>query len=258
MVELRKRKTQETDTPLPPAKKSSVAKSTSAGKKDAASANGPASTPKVESGSSIDLSDFGGEIQTQEGVDITLKSLVDESKNGVVLFTYPKASTPGCTTQACLFRDEYTSLTSTGFSIYGLSTDSPKSNTNFKSKQNLPYTLLCDPAATLIKAIGFKKVPSGTTRGVFVIDKDGKVTAVSAGGPAATVDVVRKLIEAQAGGTKNVETIASNDELETNGVGDKSNAKDAEQHNADGDEVIAEVAAEVADTSEKLDEGANE
>ena len=59
--------------------------------------------------------------------------------------------------------------------------DSPKSNTNFKSKQNLPYTLLCDPAATLIKAIGMKKTPSGTIRGVFVVGKDGKVNAVSPG-----------------------------------------------------------------------------
>ncbi len=85
------------------------------------------------------------------------------------------------TTQACLFRDEYTSLTATGFSIYGLSTDSPKSNTTFKTKQNLPYALLCDPKATLIAAIGMKKSPSGTTRGVFVVDKSGKVEAVGPG-----------------------------------------------------------------------------
>lgn len=145
---------------------------------------------------------------------------MDESKSGIVLFTYPKASTPGCrhstvlefgllyrfhvlhlaacdfrnetfdiliqftslgTTQACLFRDDFTPLTATGYSIYGLSTDSPKSNTTFKTKQSLPYTLLCDPAATLINAIGMKKAPSGTTRGVFVVNKDGKVEAVSPG-----------------------------------------------------------------------------
>ena len=85
------------------------------------------------------------------------------------------------TTQACMFRDEFDDLTATGYSIYGLSNDSPKSNSNFKSKQKLPFTLLCDPAAKLIKAIGMKKTPSGTIRGVFVVDKEGKVEAVSPG-----------------------------------------------------------------------------
>ena len=85
------------------------------------------------------------------------------------------------TTQACLFRDEFEKLTTTGYAIYGLSTDSPKSNTTFRTKHNLPYTLLCDPAANLISAIGMKKAPSGTIRGVFVVNKDGKVEAISPG-----------------------------------------------------------------------------
>lgn len=80
-----------------------------------------------------------------------------------------------------MFRDEFSPLTATGFAIYGLSTDSPKANTNFKSKQNLPYTLLCDPKATLIAAIGFKKAPNSTIRGVFVVDKEGNVKATSPG-----------------------------------------------------------------------------
>lgn len=72
-------------------------------------------------------------------------------------------------------------MTGTGFSIYGLSTDSTKSNTTFKTKQHLPYTLLCDHSATLIAAIGMKKAPKGTTRGVFVVSKDGKILAAEAG-----------------------------------------------------------------------------
>lgn len=51
----------------------------------------------------------------------------------------------------------------------------------FKTKQNLPYNLLCDPATTLIAAIGMKKAPRGTTRGVFVVGKDGQVEAAEAG-----------------------------------------------------------------------------
>ncbi|KJZ76842.1 hypothetical protein HIM_03719 [Hirsutella minnesotensis 3608] len=152
-------------------------------------------TDKVAVGDVIDLDGFGAEIQTNTGDKTTLKKLLDDSKSGVVLFTYPKASTPGCTNQACLFRDSYESLTADGLAIYGLSTDSPKANTTFKEKQNLPYPLLCDPQATLIAAIGFKKSPKGTQRGVFAVDKEGKVLVAEPGGPAATVERIKALVE---------------------------------------------------------------
>lgn len=122
-----------------------------------------------------------------------------------------------------MFRDQYAPLTATGLSIFGLSTDSPKANTTFKEKQNLPYPLLCDPNATLIGAIGLKKAPKGTTRGVFVVTKDGEVLAAEPGGPPATVDVVKAVV-GKMGGTAT-----------------KSDSKTA----AD--------AAEVADTAAKLD-----
>ncbi|CAO2658721.1 Nn.00g064440.m01.CDS01 [Neocucurbitaria sp. VM-36] len=194
--------------------------------------NGAAATaggaPKV--GDTIDLTSFGGEVETNDGKKTTFAKLVEESKGGVVLFTYPKASTPGCTTQVCLFRDSYTPLTATGYSIYGLSNDSPKANTTFKTKQNLPYTLLCDPAQTLISAIGLKKAPKGTTRGVFVVDKSGKVLASEPGGPAATVEVVRKLVGGNAEGVPT--------------AGDVKKQEDKE---------IAKTADEVADTAAKVD-----
>jgi thioredoxin-dependent peroxiredoxin len=103
------------------------------------------------------------------------------------------------TTQACLFRDAYEPLTNTGLSIYGLSSDSPKANTTFKTKQKLPYPLLCDPSFSLIKAIGMSKEPKGTKRGVFVIGKDGKVLACEGGGPQATVDVVKTVVDEMGG-----------------------------------------------------------
>lgn len=93
-----------------------------------------------------------------------------------------------------MFRDKYEPFTEGGLAIYGLSTDSPKANTTFKEKQKLPYPLLCDPGATLIGAIGFKKAPKGTTRGVFAVDKAGKVLLAEAGGPAATVEAVQQLV----------------------------------------------------------------
>jgi peroxiredoxin Q/BCP len=134
------------------------------------------------------------------------------------------------TTQVCLFRDSYEPLTATGYSIYGLSNDSPKANTTFKTKQKLPYTLLCDPAQTLISAIGLKKAPKGTQRGVFVVDKSGEVLAAEPGGPAATVEVVRKLVGGNAEG------------VPTKGAVKKSEDKEA-----------AKTADEVADTAEKMD-----
>ncbi|KAI0393335.1 thioredoxin-like protein [Xylariaceae sp. FL0594] len=206
-VELRKRKAPApVPAPEPPAKKQSkVAKTTAKVKAAVQSAaakavdtNGSAKPAKPVVGDVIPLDGFGGEIETNEGVKTTLKALVDESKAGVVLFTYPRASTPGCTNQACLFRDSYTDLTKEGLAIYGLSTDSPKANTTFKTKQNLPYPLLCDPGATLIGAIGLKKAPKGTTRGVFVIDKAGKVLLSQPGSPAGTVDAVKQLVAASA------------------------------------------------------------
>ncbi|KAL6707198.1 thioredoxin peroxidase dot5 [Coniothyrium glycines] len=255
-VELRKRK-DAPPAPAPPAKKKAPAK----GKKPESektvvdkvqevvaeqvevvkeavtgkSSNGASKTksaggaPKV--GDSIDLADFGGEVETNDGKKTTLEKLVEESKGGVVLFTYPKASTPGCTTQVCLFRDSYTPLTSTGYSIYGLSNDSPKANTTFKTKHNLPYPLLCDPAQTLISAIGLKKPPKGTTRGVFVVDKSGKVLASEPGGPAATLEVVRKLVSASEG-VPSVQEVEKKEE----------------------DAKAAETADEVADSAAKVDD----
>lgn len=137
-------------------------------------------------------------------------------------------------------------MTSTGYLIYGLSTDSPKANTTFKTKQNLPYPLLCDPSATLIGAIGLKKAPKGTTRGVFVIDKTGKVLASEPGGPAATVDVVKRLVESNGDSAKAKEIPKV--EGTTNGNGAELTKEDTAK---------AEVAADVADTAEKLDSNEN-
>lgn len=99
------------------------------------------------------------------------------------------------TTQVCLFRDSYEPLTADGLAIYGLSNDPPKKNTTFKEKQKLQYPLLCDEKQTLISAIGLKKGPNGTQRGVFVINKEGKVLVAEPGGPAATVERVKALVE---------------------------------------------------------------
>ncbi|KAK2750631.1 hypothetical protein FQN57_002702 [Myotisia sp. PD_48] len=147
----------------------------------------------------LDLSLYEDEIQLEDGTTTSFKALVDESKSGVIVFTYPKASTPGCTTQACLFRDSYTNLSATGFSVFGLSGDSPTANEKFKTKQKLPYSLLCDPSFQLISAFGLKKKPKGTIRGVFAVNKEGKVLLRSPGSPKDTFEKARKLVKGQEG-----------------------------------------------------------
>jgi thioredoxin-dependent peroxiredoxin len=99
-VELRKRKAVES-APAPPAKKKNPVAKAAAKVKEAVAnkvpkANGPPAASKIAVGNTISLEGFGGEIETHDGQKTTLKKLVDESKAGVILFTYPKASTPGC------------------------------------------------------------------------------------------------------------------------------------------------------------------
>lgn len=100
-------------------------------------------------GSKVPVAGFGGTVSTHEGRQVTVQELLHEVETsvggkgkGLVIFTYPKASTPGCTTQACLFRDHYKPITEAGYAVYGLSTDSEKANGNFVAKQGLPYPLL--------------------------------------------------------------------------------------------------------------------
>lgn len=166
------------------------------GSGSAAPAKSSAAAGKPVVGEIIILDGFGGEVQTNDGKKTTLKALVDESKAGIVIFTYPKASTPGCTNQVCLFRDSYAPLTAGGVAIYGMSTDSVKANTTFLQKQGLPYPLLSDTSGTLLAAIGLKKPgpKAGAQRGVFAVDKQGKVLLAEPGSPAGTVDAVKKLV----------------------------------------------------------------
>ncbi|KAF3021454.1 hypothetical protein E8E14_008429 [Neopestalotiopsis sp. 37M] len=254
--ELRKRKAPPPAPEPAPKKASKVSKAVSKAKeavvgksakpaapeKAPAAPAAPAKTGAPAVGDVITLDGFGGEIETNDGKKTTLKALVDESKSGVVLFTYPKASTPGCTTQVCLFRDSYEPLTAGGLAIYGLSKDSPKANTTFHTKQKLTYPLLCDPSATLIGAIGLKKAPSGTQRGVFAIDKSGKVLLSEPGGPAATVNAVKALVESSAGIETKDEPVAREPTVEK----DAPEEKPAEDKSATDDATAADKPAETA------------
>ena len=100
MVELRKRKTasEPAAAPPPPAKKANSVKSSASSQKGESSANGSATAHRttISVGNTVNLDDFGGEIETNDGEKVTVKKLLEESESGIVIFTYPKASTPGC------------------------------------------------------------------------------------------------------------------------------------------------------------------
>ena len=107
-------------------------------------------------------------------------SLADYNGKKLVLFFYPKASTPGCTAEACDLSDNYTRFTTLGYDVLGVSADSAKRQINFKKKYGLPYPLLADEDKSVIKAFGvwgskkfMGKVYDGIHRTTFVIDKDG-------------------------------------------------------------------------------------
>lgn len=118
--------------------------------------------------------------------------------NPLVIYFYPKDSTPGCTTEAQQFRDLHGEFVKAGGSVWGVSRDSIKSHENFKSILGLPFELLCDAEETaciLFDVIKLKnmygKLVKGIERSTFLIDRNGKLArewrAVKADGHAAEV-----------------------------------------------------------------------
>lgn len=107
-------------------------------------------------------------------------NLEDYKGKKLVLFFYPKASTPGCTAEACNLRDSWNQFEENGYKIVGISADSMKRQKNFQEKQNLPFPLLADEDRQIIEAYGvwepkkfMGKSYNGIHRTTFVIDEEG-------------------------------------------------------------------------------------
>ena len=97
----------------------------------------------------------------------------------VVLYFYPKDDTPGCTAQACGIRDAYARFRDRGAVVLGVSADTETSHQKFKTKYELPFTLLADPERTLGDVYGVSREgKSSYERSTFVIDADGNVAKV--------------------------------------------------------------------------------
>ena len=109
-------------------------------------------------------------------------SLTDFRGQRVIVYFYPAAMTPGCTTQACDFRDSLTALNGAGVAVIGISPDPVEKLVQFRSQQSLTFPLLSDPDKTVLNAYGaygeknnYGKIVLGVIRSTFVVDPDGKI-----------------------------------------------------------------------------------
>lgn len=112
----------------------------------------------------------------------TARSLADYRGERVILFVYPAAMTPGCTTEACDFRDSLAPLQAAGFTLLGLSPDEPEKQLRFAERDALNYPLLSDPDHQVLRAYGaygkkklYGRLFEGVIRSTFVIDGDGNI-----------------------------------------------------------------------------------
>ena len=110
-------------------------------------------------------------------------SLSDFSGKNVIIYFYPAALTPGCTTQACDFRDSLASLQAAGYVVLGISKDTPAKLKKFEEQEGLTFPLLSDPDLTVHNAYGtfgeksmYGKIVQGVIRSTFVVAPDGKLS----------------------------------------------------------------------------------
>jgi peroxiredoxin Q/BCP len=125
----------------------------------------PKFTAKTNGGGAVSLSDFKGK--------------------HVILYFYPRDNTPGCTKEACAFRDDYSAFKKKGALVLGVSTDSPKSHDAFAEKYQLPFTLVADEDKKIVHAYGawgeksfLGRKYQGTYRISFLIGPDGRIKKI--------------------------------------------------------------------------------
>ena len=118
-------------------------------------------------------------LPTDNGDRLTLKDLRGRK---VVLYAYPAAMTPGCTTQACDFRDSLASLRAAGYEVVGISPDKPAKLAKFRERDAITFPLVSDEDKSVLTAYGafgekkmYGKTVLGVIRSTFVIDEDGKI-----------------------------------------------------------------------------------
>lgn len=115
-------------------------------------------------------------------------SLTEHRGRSVVVYFYPAAATPGCTTQACDFRDSLSSLQGAGYDVVGVSPDGPQELRAFRDAEGLTFPLLSDPDHAVLEAYGawgeksmYGRTSTGVIRSTFVVDPDGALRAAQYG-----------------------------------------------------------------------------
>jgi thioredoxin-dependent peroxiredoxin len=118
-------------------------------------------------------------LTSDTGDSVSLKDLRGQK---VIVYFYPSAMTPGCTTQACDFTDNLASLKAAGYEVIGISKDKPEKLAKFRERDSLTITLLSDPDLSVLKAWGayglkklYGKEVEGVIRSTFVVDEQGKI-----------------------------------------------------------------------------------
>ncbi len=121
-------------------------------------------------------------LPNQEGVPVSLSDFLGKR---VVLYFYPRDNTPGCTRQACAFRDSYQGFQDQDVVVIGISKDSIRSHQNFAAKHQLPFVLLSDPELTTLQAYEvwqekklYGKVSMGVVRTTYIISPEGTIEKV--------------------------------------------------------------------------------
>jgi peroxiredoxin Q/BCP len=122
------------------------------------------------------------EAQTGDGTTVKLADFMGKT---VVLYFYPRDNTPGCTVEACSFRDNFAALKKRGAIVLGVSADSVESHAKFAKKFSLPFTLLSDPDKNIVNAYGVWVQKSfmgrkfmGIERSTFIIGGDGRIRKI--------------------------------------------------------------------------------
>lgn len=118
----------------------------------------------------------------QHGNNVSLSDFLGKD---VILYFYPKDDTPGCTAEACSFRDDYQSLLQQNFEVLGVSTDDERSHQKFITKYSLPFSLISDTDKKIVETYGvwveknmYGKKYMGVARKTFIIDKDGLIRKI--------------------------------------------------------------------------------
>lgn len=138
-------------------------------------------------------------LSNQNGENVSLN---DFRGKKVLLFAYPKADTPGCTKQACGFRDNHPQIEANGTVVLGLSPDAPEKLAKWKEKENFPYDLLSDPEHEVLERYGawgeksmYGKKYMGVIRSHWLIDEDGKFLDVRIKvSPAKSIEIGVKTV----------------------------------------------------------------